>query len=470
MNRKSAARLGVALITISLIAAFSSCSRDSSATNPATQSSAKGGGTGGTGGGGSGKSGGKGGGRGGFSAAGMVMPVGIAEAKTDSFPVFINALGNAAAWNTVTVKSRVDGTLVKLHFTDGQRVKAGDLLAEIDPRPYQVQLEQAQGQLARDQSLLDNARLDLQRYTDAKEAVTQQQIDTARSNVAQYTGAVQIDQSAIDNAKLQLSFCSITSPLDGVTGLRMVDEGNLVQASGANNSIVVVTQDEPVAVFFSIPEDNIPALRRALGTMLRIDAGQASASQELAVDAYDRSNTRALGKGVVVAFDNQIDPTTGTVRIKARFDNAGHALFPNQFVNIRLLVNTLTNVVLVPVTAVQINDTNRFVFVVKTGDAGSTVEQRTVTVGLSDDTNSIITQGLAAGEKVVVDGLDRLQNGSRVIARDANAGAAANAAANAAASGAGTPIAPAQTPAQTTRSGTGAWSGATGKRGPRPQQ
>lgn len=193
----------------------------------------------------------------------------------------------------------------------------------------------------------------------------------------------------------------------------MIDEGNLVQAAGSNNGIVVVTQDAPLAVFF-----NVPALRLALGAGQRIDAGQAAADPELAVNAYDRSMSRALGKGTVVAFDNQIDPTTGTVRLRARFDNAGHNLFPNQFVNIRLLINTLNDVVLVPVTAVQINDQNRFVFVVKSDD---TVEQRTVIVGLSDSANSVITQGLSAGERVVIDGLDRLQNGARVIAHDTNA-------------------------------------------------
>lgn len=412
MNRKRFFRIGIALAGIGASLALGSCSKNQTAgalssTNAQSQGAAPGGGETKSGRAGSDKyaKGGKGG-----AMPGALLPVAAATAKADAFPVYINALGTAAAWNTVAIRSRVDGTLDKLHFTEGQRVKSGDLLAEIDPRTYQVQLDQAQGQLARDQALLANAKLDLQRYEDAREAVTIQQIDTARSSVAQYSGAVQIDQSAIDNAKLQLTYCRITSPIDGITGLRQIDEGNLVQAGGGTNSIVVVTQDDPVAVFFGVPEDNLPAIRRALASD--------PSGRTLAVEAYDRAMRTRLAAGYVSAIDNQIDTTTGTVRLKARFENAARALYPNQFVNIRLLVDTLRDVVLVPVTAVQINDKACYVFVVKTDQ---TIEQRTVTAGLSDATRIVITQGLAPGEQVVVDGLDKLQNGSRVTVREANA-------------------------------------------------
>jgi len=286
------------------------------------------------------------------SEAGAVTRVRIATARTDSFPVYINALGNIAAWRTVTVRSRVDGTLTKLHFDGGERVKAGDLLAVIT------------------------------------------QDSTQPPTLSALT--------------------RITSPIDGVIGMPLIDEGNFVQASGTNNGIAIVTQDDPAAIFFSVPENNFPELRRAFDAVRSAGDGQAPSGHALTVDVYARSMQRSLGKGVVVGFDNQIDPNTGTMRVKARIDNASHDLIPNQVVNIRVLVNTLANVVFVPVDAVRNDGAGRFVFVVK---PDQTVERRAVTTGVSDNTNTVITRGLAAGEQVVVDGLARLQNGARVIAR-----------------------------------------------------
>jgi len=359
---------------------------------------------GGSGGGYSGKGGGGGGGgggRGGRSGGGPV-PVSTAVAAAGELRVYLSALGTVTALNTITVKSRADGELQKIHFKEGQLVKAGDLLAEIDPRQYQVALEQAQGQLARDTALLDNARRDLERYRNAKEAVTQQQVDGSAATVAQYTGVVRADQGSVDNYKLQLSYCRITAPIDGRVGLRLVDQGNLVRA-GDSTGIVVITQEEPIAVSYSVPEDNLPQIRKAL-----------TAGQDLPVDAFDRAMQNRLARGKLLALDNQIDSSTGTVRIKALFANQDHGLFPNQFVNVRMLTEVQENATLIPNSAVQISATSRFVFVVKSDD---TVERRNVTVGRTEGEKTSITEGLAVGDVVVTEGLDRLQNGSRVSTR-----------------------------------------------------
>ena len=323
-------------------------------------------------------------------------------AKTGQLHVYLTAIGNVVAWNTVTVHSRADGQLLKLYFVEGQRVKADDLLAEIDPRAYEVGLEQAEGQYARDLALLDNARHDLDRYQNAQEAVTPQQVDAAKAAVAQYEGIVRTDKGNEDSYKLQLSYCRILAPSAGRTGLRLVDEGNIIHASDTTG-IVVITQDQPVAVFFNLPEDNLPAIRKAM-----------QGDTPLSVDVYDRDKAHIIASGAVIVLDNQIDTASGTVRLKARFDNTDSSLFPNQFVNVRLLVEVQNNVTLIPAAAVQINGATRFVFVVK---SDNTVEQRTVTLGKTEGDIVAVATGVTAGEMVVTEGLDKLQNGTAVLAR-----------------------------------------------------
>lgn len=372
----------------------------------AAAAAAKGGGPGGPGGGGGfgGKGGGGGGGgRGGRFGGGGPVPVSTAVAAAGELRVYLTALGSVTALNTITVKSRADGELMKIHFTEGQLVKAGDLLAEIDPRSYQVALEQAEGQLARDTAQLENSRRDLERYRNAKEAVTQQQVDAAAATVAQYTGSVRADQGSVDNYKLQLSYCRVTAPITGRVGLKLVDQGNLVRA-GDSTGIVVIAQEEPIAVSFSIPEDSLPSVRKALGS-----------GKELTVDAFDRAMQNRLARGKVLALDNQIDAATGTVRLKAVYTNEDHGLFPNQFVNVRMLTEIQENALMVPNSAVQISASTRFVFVVKAED--SSVERRNVTIGRTEGEKTVITEGLAAGDVVVTEGLDRLQPGAKVITK-----------------------------------------------------
>jgi multidrug efflux system membrane fusion protein len=327
-------------------------------------------------------------------------PVSAATAQKGVMNTYLTALGTVTAWNTVTVKSRADGQLLKLHFTDGQHVQAGDVLADIDPRAYKAALEQAEGQLARDRALLANAKLDLERNLSASEAVSAQQVDTAKSTVAQYEGVVRADQGNVDNDRLQLGYCTVTAPISGRTGIRNVDEGNLIHASDASG-LVTITQDTPIAVFFSIPEDRLQRVLKALNS-----------GKTLEVEAYNRSMERQLAKGEVVALDNAIDTGTGTVRLKAKFDNADGALFPNQFVNIRMLVGSKPDATLIPVSAVQISGKTRYVFVV--GKDG-TVERRTVKPGQSEGNFTSIEDGLAPGEVVATEGIDKLRDGAKVI-------------------------------------------------------
>ncbi len=346
--------------------------------------------------------GGRGGGGGGGRRGGTgPTPVSIATVVTGDLHIYQSALGSVTALNTVTVKSRADGELRKIYFTEGQMVKAGDLLAEIDDRAYKVALEQSEGQLTRDTALLQNAVRDLARYESAKEAVTQQQIDTAKSSVAQYEGAVKVDQGSVDNDRLQLSYCRITAPLTGRVGLRMVDEGNLVHSS--DPGLLVITQEEPIAVVFSIPEDSLPQVRK-----------QIAQGTELPVEAYDRSMQTLLATGQVLALDNQIDSSTGTVKLKAQFANTDHGLYPNQFVNVRMLTEIQTGVMLVPNSAIQLNGAARFVFVVN-GD--QTVDRRTITVGKTEGEQTVVLTGLAVGQSVVTEGLDRLQPGAQVMTK-----------------------------------------------------
>ena len=330
-----------------------------------------------------------------------IVPVAAAPAKLGDMNQYISAIGTVTAYNTVTVKSRVDGQLDKVNFTEGQLVKAGDLLAEIDPRPYQVQLTQAEGTLAKDLASLENAKVLLARDQELynQKVLARQDLDNQQAAVGQYAGSIQSDKGAVDNAKLQLVYSRITSPITGRVGLRLVDAGNIIHATDATG-LAVITQLQPIAVDFGIPADDLPRLQNAM-----------KANSRLPVDAYNRDFKHQLAAGTLLTTDNQIDQSTGTIKLKASFPNQDNALFPNQFVNAKLLVNTLHNAILIPAAGLQRSQQGLFVYVVK---PDQTVEMRSVTVGATQDDVIAIGKGLAAGDLVVTDGVDKLQHGSHV--------------------------------------------------------
>jgi len=340
------------------------------------------------------------------------VPVVAAPVTKGDFSVYLSGLGSVTPLNTVTLKTHVDGELTKVLFREGQVVSKGEILAEIDPRPFQVQLTQAEGALARDQAQLENARLDQARYQELvrKNYIAKQQLDTQDALVRQYEGAVKADQGQIDSAKLQLTYCRITAPFSGRIGLRQVDPGNIVHASDATG-LAVITQIQPISVIFSLPEDSLSQILAKLRSGAR-----------LTVEAYDRDQKQKLATGTLLTVDNQIDPNTGTVKLKAEFPNKNVELFPNQFVNARLIIEVKHDAVIVPSPAIQRGPQGTFVYVVK---ADQTAGIRPVTLGMSQEGNALITSGLSAGELVVADGADRLKDGSKVEVKVPNNGAPA---------------------------------------------
>jgi len=353
--------------------------------------------------------------RGGRSAATGPMPVVAATAEPGSIDITVNALGTVTPLATVTVKAQIAGRLMRIAFTEGQMVHRGDLLAQIDSRPFEFTLAQMQGQLARDQALLRTAELDLNRFQTLlkQDSIARQQVDTQESLVRQLRGTVQSDQAMVDNAKLNIEYTQIVSPLDGRVGLRQVDEGNYVQLNDPTG-IVVITQLQPITVLFAVPEDQLPVI------MSRLRGGAT-----LAVTAWDRARKNKLAEGTLVAADNVIDTTTGTVRLRARFDNQNGELYPNQFVNVQLLVDTLQNAIVIPTAAVQRGAPGTFVYAIKPDE---TVTARPVQLGPAQGERTSVQSGLQPGEKVVVDGADKLREGAKVSVRDATGAAAAGAA------------------------------------------
>lgn len=334
-----------------------------------------------------------------FGAA--LAPVQAATATSESVPRYLSGLGTVTAANTVTVRSRVDGQLLAIHFTEGQQVKAGDLLAEIDPSQFKVALAQAQGQQAKDQATLANARRDLARYQQLVKTnlVSRQELDTQQSLVSESQGTIKADEAAVASAQLQLNWSRITAPIDGRVGLKQVDIGNQI-SSGDTTGIVVLTQTHPIDLVFTLPENQIATVVQAQ-----------KAGKNLVVEAWDRTNKQKISEGSLLSLDNQIDATTGTIKLKARFNNQDDALFPNQFVNARMLVDTEQNAVVIPTAALQMGNEGHFVWVLNDENK---VSKHTVTPGIQDSLKVVINAGLSAGDRVVTDGIDRLTEGAKV--------------------------------------------------------
>ena len=350
--------------------------------------------------------------RAGFGAG--VVPVTAEPARQADLNVRIVALGTVTPVYTVTVHSRVDGELQKIYFSEGTKIEAGAPLADLDPRPFEVQKMQAEAQLAKDNALLENARVDLKRFQTLLEqdSVAGQQVDTQAALVRQSEAALKVDQAQVASAALQLTYAHITSPIAGRIGLRFVDQGNIVRASDPNG-IAVITQLQPITVLFSIPQDAVPKV------MQRFKTGES-----MTVEAYNRDGRTLLATGTLVTVDNQVDPTTGTVKLRAEFPNADESLFPNQFVNVQLIAEKIQGAIVVPNAAVQRGTTGTFVYVVA---EEKTVAVRPVETGPSEKGATVITKGLVAGEVVVVDGVDKLREGSTVELISRSAGAPASA-------------------------------------------
>ncbi len=332
----------------------------------------------------------------------------IALVKTNDLNVSIKALGTIIPTTTINVKTLVDGQLVKIFFKEGTYVKAGDKLALVDPRPFEVSLEQTQGQLGKDQALLENAKIDMQRYEDLKKqnSISTQVYDTQKALLHQYEGTIKVDQAAVKNAKLQLSYCTIRSPINGRAGLRLVDQGNMIHPSD-QNGIVTITSLEPITALFTVPQSDI-------GSFIQ----KYQKGQKLIVDAYDKEDIVKLQSGLLVSVDNQIDTATGTLKLRAEFTNKDMTLFPNQFVNIHLLIQTLHDAITIPQAAIQTGVKGNFVYVM---DTNKSVHVRNVKSSYAQDGMTVIKDGLTAGETIVIDGLDRLKDGVKVIPVQKNA-------------------------------------------------
>jgi membrane fusion protein, multidrug efflux system len=343
------------------------------------------------------------------AAAAQGVPVGVATAVQRDMPVYLTGLGSVTAYNTVSLKSRVDGQIVQINFKEGQHVNQGELLIVIDPRPYQVALSQAQAQLFKDQASLRDAKLNYERFKGLLQdsgSMSQQQVDTQQATVDQLEGTVRTDQAQVENAKLNLVYTRITAPVSGRIGLRLVDIGNMVHAADTN-PMLVLTQLQPIAVIFTLPEDSLPTVAQHMqhGT--------------LRVEAYSRDDQTKLATGTLLTIDNEIDPTTGTGKLKAIFDNKDNALWPNQFVNTRLLLEIRKNSIVIPSAAILRGPQGSYVFAVK---PDKTVEVRSVAVALTQNNAAVIGNGIAPGDMVVVDGQDKLQAGSKVEPRTGSTG------------------------------------------------
>lgn len=345
----------------------------------------------------------------GGGAGGFTVPVVVASARRGDLPVYFNGLGTVTAFNTVTVHSRVDGQITKINFTEGQFVHQGESLLEIDSRPYQVQLEQAEGALAKDQAQLRDVQVNYERYQLLyKEGVIpKQQLDTQGAQVAQFEGSIKADQGAIDSAKLQLVYSRVIAPISGRIGLRLVDVGNIVHASDSNG-LLVITQLQPIAVIFALPQDQLPQVASKLRN-----------GEQMAVEAYDRDDVTKIEAGKLLTIDNQIDTTTGTYKLKAVFNNDRDTLFPNQFVNVHLLADVKKNLVIVPASAIQRGPQGTYVYVVQNGDTAK-IQPVTVAQGTANDVG--LSAGLSEGAVVVVDGQDKLQDNSKVSTSTSPAG------------------------------------------------